>query len=87
MVPLKYLSDFWRTLEIPLTNCEINIDLNWSKMHVIVAIDVADQVTTFSITDTKLYGRVVTLSTQDNINLLEQLKSGFKRTINSNKYQ
>ena len=87
MVPLKYLSNFWRTLEISLTNCEINIDLNWSKMHVIVAIDVADQVTTFSITDTKLYGRVVTLSTQDNINLLEQLKSGFKRTINSNKYQ
>ena len=87
MVPLKYLSNFWRTLEISLTNCEINIDLNWSKMHVIVAIDVADQVTTFSITDTKLYGRVVTLSTQDNINLLEQLKSGFKRTINWNKYQ
>ena len=56
-------------------------------MHVIVAIDVADQVTTFSITDTKLYGIVVTLSTQDNINLLEQLKSGFKRTINWNKYQ
>ena len=87
MVPLKYLSNFWRTLEISLTNCEINIDLNWSKMHVIVAIDVADQVTTFSITDTKLYGIVVTLSTQDNINLLEQLKSGFKRTINWNKYQ
>ena len=87
MVPLKYLSNFWRTLEISLTNCEINIDLNWSKMHVIVAIDVADQVTTFSITDTKLYGRVVTLSTQDNINLPEQLKSGFKRTINWNKYQ
>ena len=56
-------------------------------MCVIVAIDVADQVTTFLITNTKLYGRVVTLSTQDNINLLEQLKSGFKRTINSNKYQ
>ena len=87
MVPLKYLSNFWRTLEISLTNCEINIDLNWSKMCVIVAIDVANQVTTFLITNTKLYGRVVTLSTQDNINLLEQLKSGFKRTINSNKYQ
>ena len=82
MVPLKYLSNFWRTLEISLTNCEINIDLNWSKMCVI-----ADQVTTFSIADTKLYGRVVTLSTQDNVNLLEQIKSGFKRTINSNKYQ
>ena len=47
----------------------------------------ADQATTFSITDTKLYVPVATLSTQDNAKLLEQLKSGFKRTINWNKYQ
>ena len=52
-----------------------------------MATDVAAQATTFSITDTKLYVPVVTLSTQDNIKLLEQLKSGFKRTINWNKYQ
>ena len=48
---------------------------------------VANQDPTFSITDTKLYVPVVTLSTQDNTKLLEQLKSGFKRTINWNKYQ
>ena len=48
---------------------------------------VANQGPTFSITDTKLYVPVVTLSTQDNTKLLEQLKSGFKRTINWNKYQ
>ena len=41
----------------------------------------------FTITDTKLYVPVVTLSTQDNAKLLQQLKSGFKRTINWNKYQ
>ena len=87
MVPLKYLSNFWRTLEMPLTNCEITLDLNWSENFVIVATNVADQVITFSITDTKLYVPVVTLSTQDGAKLLEQLKSGFKRRVNWNKYQ
>ena len=87
MVPLKYLSNFWRTLEMPLINCEVTLDLNWSENYVIVATNVAAQAATFSITDAKLYDPVVTLSTQDNAKLLEQLKSGFKRTINWNKYQ
>ena len=65
-----------------LTNCEITLDLNWSENWVIVATNLAAQVTTFSITDTKLYVPVVILSTQDNPKLLEQLKSGIKRTIN-----
>ena len=78
MVALKYLSDFWRTLEMLLINCEINIDLNWSKTCVIVATNAADQVVTFSIIDTSLYVWVVTLSTQDNAKLLDQLKSAFK---------
>ena len=86
-VPLKYLSNFWRTLEMSLINCEITLDLSWSANCFIVATNVAAQVTTFSITDTKLYVPVVTLSTQDSAKLLEQLKSGFKRTINRNKYQ
>ena len=64
-VPLKYLSNFWRTLEMPLINCEINLILTWSSACV----------------------PVVTLSTQDNAKLLQQLRSGFKRTINWNKYQ
>ena len=87
MVPLKYLSNFWRTLEMPLINCEITIDLNYSENCVIVPTNVAAQATTFSITDTKRYVPVVTLSTQDNAKLLQQLKYGFKRTINWNKYQ
>ena len=65
-----------------LTNCEITLDLNWSENCVIVATNLAAQVTTFSITDTKLYVPVVILSTQDNEKLLQQLKSGFKCTIN-----
>ena len=73
MVPLKYLSNLWRTLEKPLINFEVNLDLNWSKKFVIVANN-ADQATTFSITDTNLYATVVTLPTQGNAKLLEQLK-------------
>ena len=62
MVPFKYLSNFWRTLEMPLINCETNLDLNWFKNCIIVANN-ADKTTRFSITDTILYVPVVTLST------------------------
>ena len=62
---------------MPLINCEITLDLNWSGNSVIVATNEANQATTFSITDTKLYVPVVTLSTQDNAKLFEQLKFGF----------
>ena len=84
IVPLKYLSNFWRTLEMPLINCEVNLILTWSKDCVITNSTGAGK---FKITETKLYVPVVTLSTQDNAKLLQQLKSGFKRTINWNKYQ
>ena len=85
MVPLKYLSNDWRTLEMPLINCEIYFVLTWSVNCVVSSAPVG-QATTFAITDTKLYIPLVTLSTQDNAKLLQQLKSGFKRTINWNKY-
>ena len=83
MVPLKYLSNFWRTLEMPLINCEVNIILAWSSTCVITDSNGAG---TFAITDTKLYVPVVTLSTQENTKFLQQLKSGFKRVINWSKY-
>ena len=86
MTPLKYLSNFWRTLEMPLINCEVYLILTWSRNCVIVSRNDANQNATFAITDTKLYVPVVTLSTQDNEKLLQQLKSGFKRVINWNKY-
>ena len=86
MVPLKDLSNFRRTLKIPLINCEVELILTWSADCVIIYTDVADQVSTFTITETNLYVPVVTLSTQDNAKLLSQLKSGFKRKITWNKY-
>ena len=83
MVPLKYLSNFWRTLEMPLINCEVNLILTWSSTCVITNSNGAG---TFAVTDTKLYVHVVTLSTQKNTKFLQQLKSGFKRVFNWNKY-
>ena len=74
MVPLEYLINFLGTLEMLLINCEINLILTWFA---------PDQVTTF----TKHYVSGVTLSSGDNAKLLQQLKSGFKCTINWNKYQ
>ena len=96
VVPLKYLSNFWRTLNMPLINCEINLILTWSENFVLTSIPTRDANpdanpaiaavnnptnAIFKITDTKLYVPVITLSTKDDNNFLEQLKSGFKRTI------
>ena len=86
IVPLKYLSNFWRTLEMPLINCEVNLILTWSSACVLIATVNPNQAATFAITDTKLYVPVVTLSTQENTTFCQQLKSGFKRVINWNKY-
>ena len=83
MVLLKYLSNFWRTLEMSLINCEVNLILTGSSACV---ISNSNGVGTFEITDTKLYVPVATLSTQENTKLLQQIKSGFKRVINWNKY-
>ena len=87
VVLLKYVSNFWRTLKMSLINCEINLIFTWSANYLLVAGTVANQVPTFTVTDTKLYVSLVTLSTQDNTKLFEQIKSGFKRTIIWNKYQ
>ena len=69
---------------MPLINFEINLILTWSSACVITNFTGAGK---FAITDTKIYVPVVTLSTQDNAKLLQQLKSAFKRTISWNKYQ
>ena len=71
---------------MPLVNCEVELILNWSANCVIVYTNVNNQVPTFTITETNFYIPVVTLSTQDNENLLSQLKSGFKRKISWSKY-
>ena len=83
MVPLKYLSNFWRTLEMSLINCEVILHLKWSKM---CYGTVNKKNTSFQITDTKFCVPVVALSHQENIKLLKQLESCSERTINWNKY-
>ena len=102
-VPLKDLGNFWRTLDIPLINCEVSLTLSWSANCVNTSLEkrlvTAAQVdnsevlddyptgATFRMTDTKLCIPVVTLSAENDNKLLEQLKAGFKRTIISNKYR
>ena len=83
IVLLKYLSNFWRTLEMLLINCEVNLELRWSQSWINLVITNSTGEGKFEITKTKLYVPVVT---QGNVKLL-QLKSGFKRTINWNKYE
>ena len=84
-VPLNYLSNFWRTLKMPLFNCEINCILTWSNGCFIIDNPIAGQEPTFTITDTKLFSGHNFFP--DNAKHPEQLKSGFKRTINWNKYE
>ena len=96
-MPLKYLSNFWRTLDIPLINYEVSLDLSWFENCVITSLEkrlvtaeqgdnpvVYDDSPTgaaFNITETKLYDPVVILSAENDNKLLAQLKTGFKRTI------
>ena len=80
MVPSKYLINFWKTLEMPLINCEINLILIWSAIFFTIDLPINNQGPTFTITDPKR--SVPSLSTHDNAKLLQQLKSGFKRIIN-----
>ena len=99
-IPLKYLGNFWRTLNIPLIGCEVFLELKWNKNCVITSLeqrqvdagppvvrDNAPTGATLSIIDCKLYVPVVTLSKDDEIKLLTNLKSGFQREIIWNKYR
>ena len=72
---------------ITLINCEINIFLAWFDRYFVMDNNIVGQEPTFTITDTKLYVPVVTLSNQDYAKLFKQLKSGFKRTIKLNRYE
>ena len=80
---------FFRSLEMPLVNCKIDLELTWNKDCMISSVDAAaaNHVVSFMITDTKLYVPVVTLSTKDNTNLTKQLNEGFKRTMCPNHFQ
>ena len=71
---------------MPLIKCEVNLILTRSANYVIMYTNVANPDATFEITETRLYVPVITLSTQDDAKLLPQLKSGFNKIINWNKY-
>ena len=78
MVSLKYLSNFWRTLEMLLINCEVNLILTWSADFIINYTNISNQIPIFALTEANLYVPVVTLSIQDNTKLLTQSKSDLK---------
>ena len=93
VVPLKYLSNLFRSLEMPLINCKIHLELNWNNDCVIYGADTYaggnanNRETTFQITSTKLYAPIIILSTKDNVNLTKQLNEGFKRPGHWNEYK
>ena len=87
VVPLKYLSNFFRSLEMPLINCKIHLELSWTKNCVMSTVGNNDNKKTFKITSTKLYVPIATLSTKDNVNLTKQLNEGFKRSVYWNEYK
>ena len=84
VVPLKYLSNFFRSLEMPLIKCKIKLNLTWKK-ECVLSTDAGDAV--FIINDTKLYVPVVTLSKEDNKDFIEQQNKGFQRSIYWNEYK
>ena len=87
VVPLKHVSSFFRSLEMPSVNYKIDLELAWHEDCMIFSVNAAaGQVVSFMITNTKLYVPVATLSTKDNNNLKKQLNDGFKRTIYWNQY-
>ena len=86
-VPLKYLSNFFRSLVMPLINCRAHLELSWTKNCVVSTAGDNDNKTVFQITSTKLYVPIVTLSTKDNVNLTKQLNEGFKRSVYWNEYK
>ena len=84
VVPLKYLSNFWRSLELPLINLKVHLELNWIEDCTLSSDGNSSK---FEITDAKLHVPIVTLSTKDSVNLTKQLSEGFKRSVYWNSYQ
>ena len=84
VVPLKYLSNFFRSLEMSLINCKMKLNLTWKKECVLSS---NDGNAVFIINDTKLYIPVVTLSKEDNKDFIEQQNKGFQRSIYWNEYK
>ena len=84
VVPLKYLSNFWILLEIPLIYCKVELSLVWYENCILSSAGTA---AIFIRTDTKIYVPVVTLKTENNVKLSKLLSEGFKRPIYWNEYE
>ena len=84
VVPLKYLSNFFRSVAMPLIYYKVKLNLTWKKKCVL-SNDDGDAV--FIINDAKLYVPVVTLSKEDNKDFIEQQNKGFQRSIYWNEYK
>ena len=84
VVPLKYLSNFWRSLEIPLINCKVHFELNWIEKCILSSDGDSAK---FKPTDAKLHVPITTLSTKNNVNLTKELNDEFKRSVYWNTYQ
>ena len=78
VVPLKYISNFFRNLELPLINTKLYMELNWTKFSVLCN---QDHNSIFQITKSELYIHIVTLNTENNNKLSELLSKGFERTV------
>ena len=88
IVPLKYISNFFRSLEMSLVNCKVDLELTWIKDCLVSSANAtAGNVLDFIIIKTQLYVPIVTLLTKDSSKLLKQLNDGFKRSIYWNKYK
>ena len=86
-IPLKYFSNFWKSLDSPLINYEIELDLPWTKDCVLIEQNNNITGVNFVITSTKWFVQVVTLAINDNIKFLENIKQGIKVAISWNKYK
>ena len=93
-VPLKHLSNFWRSLQLPLINCKIELSFKWIENSSLTSAAInADanatgaESATFKITHAKLYVPIVTLWSEDNLKLSKLLSKGFKRQIYWNEYK
>ena len=81
---LKYLNNFWRSLEVPLINCKVHLELNWIEDCILSS---AGDSSKFEITDAKLHVLIVPLSTKDSVDLIKQLNERFKSSFYWNSYQ
>ena len=85
--PLSYLTNFWRFLDLPLLNCEVELDLKWSEICLLMEDDGNITEATFQITSSKRYVPVVTFYINDCMKMLENIKQGFQMKKSWNKYR